>query len=197
MIAATRALSVVLVPLLFGLTRVPQQPVEKHAAKPERAEGTLRAKYLITVTDDFVVDVYHNGRSVPDSKRAVVEETYGATAERMDIEVHRGDWLVFHIVSNRMRWGGVCYFGMAGCFAENEFGFVSSLEDGLWSSCDTAGDAEKFITKRTYFEDHPAQRIAQPWSSGTPLMQRFAGATWHGDPLWGSSRSTYVKVLVE
>lgn len=50
----------------------------------------VRARYQITVADDFIIDIYHNGRAVPDSKREVIEELYGATAERVNIEVCKG-----------------------------------------------------------------------------------------------------------
>lgn len=194
MLAVTRLVSFLLLPLFLSLSRIPQPPPAAKAAAPA---DTARARYLITVADDFVVDIYHNGKAVPETKRTLLEERFGATVERIDIEVKRGDWLVFNVANNRMRWGGAYYFAVAGCFAPNEFGFVSSLEDGRWSVCDTPGDVDKFITQKTYFENHPAQKIAQPWSDGTPLMQQYAGGNWNGSPVWGSSRNTYVKVLVE
>src|SRR3954469_20834310 len=74
--------------------------------QPGDQRGALIADRLFTVADDFIVDVYHNGVKVPDSKRTLLVERFGATAERIDIEVRRGDWLVFNVVNNRMRWGG-------------------------------------------------------------------------------------------
>jgi hypothetical protein len=160
--------------------------------------ASLRARYLITVADDFIVDVYLNGKAVPDSKRSLLQERFGATAERIDVAVKKGDWLVFHVVNDRLRWGGAYYFAAAGCFHENAFGFVSNLEDGNWSACDTPGDVERFIASRTYFQHRPAQRIAQPWGDGTAYMQQYAGSSWNGAPLWGGSgRSVWVKVQVE
>src|SRR5437762_10648520 len=82
----------------------------------------LRAKYLITVTDDFIVNVYHNGKCVPLTRRTLLAEHFGATVERIDEGVKKGDWLVFNVVNNRLRWGGACYFGVAGCFDRDEFG---------------------------------------------------------------------------
>src|SRR3954468_24396185 len=74
------------------------------------------ANYLVTVADDFVVEVYHNGQRVPDSARELILERFGATGEKINIAVKSGDWLVFHVVSNRLRWDGSKYFAVAGCF---------------------------------------------------------------------------------
>jgi hypothetical protein len=87
--------------LLPGCGIVPL-PTENNA--PERA---VAANYIITESDDFIVDIYHNGEVVPDSRRHMLSETFGATGERIDIQVHRGDWLVFHVVNDRFRWGGL------------------------------------------------------------------------------------------
>jgi len=77
----------------------------------------LRAMHVITVADDFVVNVYHNGVRVPEAKRKLVLDRFGATIERTNIEVQQGDWLVFHVVNNRLRWGGAYYFSAAGIIA--------------------------------------------------------------------------------
>ena len=81
-------------------------------AEPPR--GRVIADRLFTVADDFIVDVYHNGVKVPDAKRTLLHEVFGATAERIDIEVREGDWVVFNVVNNRLRWGGASYFGVTG-----------------------------------------------------------------------------------
>src|SRR3954464_3923074 len=65
----------------------------------------VRCKYLITVADDFVVEVYHNGKPVPDTERELLVERFGATAEKVQVAIRTGDWLVFHVVQNRLRWG--------------------------------------------------------------------------------------------
>ena len=162
-----------------------------------RQASVARAKYLITTTDDFIVEVYLNGESVPQSKRTLLEERYGATVERIDVEVHKGDWLVFNVVNNRMRWGGAYYFAVAGCFARDEFGFVSRSDAGNWSVCDTPHDVDNFISKKTFFRHRPAQAVTQPWADGDALMQQHAGPGWKGTPVWGSSRNTWVKVVVD
>jgi hypothetical protein len=165
-------------------------------AKPAEA-APLRASYLITVTDDFIVDAYKNGKPIPDAKRTLLDERYGATAERIDVEVRRGDWLVFNVVSNRMRWNGACYFGVAGCFAPDEFGFVSDRASRQWSACDSPRDAGKFIARRSYMSSHPVQIIEVPWSDGDALMRADAGANWSGSPVWGKARNTWIKVVVD
>jgi len=160
-------------------------------------DAPQRARYLITVADDFVVDVYHNGKVIPEAKRTMLEEKFGATAERVDLEVHKGDWLVFNVVNNRLRWGGASYFGLAGCFAANEISFVSSPEGGQWSACDQPKDVERFIQERGYLRGRSAHPIANPWDEGANMMRVYAGTQWSGAPIWGTSRNTWLKLVVE
>jgi len=156
----------------------------------------LRAEQVITVADDFVVDVYLNGVRVPDERREMLAETFGATAERINVRVHEGDWLVFHVANDKLRWGGCYYFAAAGVLQTNEFGFVSELESGNWSVCDDPTNARRFIEKRNYMQWNKAQPISRIWQDGTPQMKRFAGDSWAGEPLWGLSRDTWLKVIV-
>jgi hypothetical protein len=161
------------------------------------SDATVRGRYLITVADDFIVDVYHNGVKVPDTQRELLEERFGATVERINVEVHKGDWLVFHVVNNRLRWGGTSYFGAASCFGNDEFGFVSGVESGCWSACDSPRDAQKFIARKNFLRDQKASLIENPWGDGTPLMQAYAGHAWNGQPIWGHSPSTWIKVVAK
>ncbi len=156
-----------------------------------------RAKHLITVTDDFIVDAYHNGVQIPHGDRKLLLERFGATVERIKADVRQGDWLVFNVVNNRLRWGGVHYFAVAGWLAENEFGFVSELGSGRWSVCDDPGQTGRFIRERSFMSHNRAVAIKRPWGEGTKFMRRYAGKTWHGDPLWGRTRNTWVKVIVD
>src|SRR5262245_6570976 len=73
---------------------------------PGVSAGRLRAKWLHVCADDFVVEMWKNGRPVPTEKRSLVHEIYGATVERIDLPLVVGDWLVFNVVHNRLRWGG-------------------------------------------------------------------------------------------
>ena len=186
------------VTLALALTAAGQQPVAPAGA----SEGTdephpLRAHHLLTVADDFIVNVYHNGRQVPDDRRRLLEERFGATVEQVDLEVRKGDWIVFHVVNNRLRWGGARYFAVAGCFDRDEFGFVSETGTGAWSACDSPRDADRFIARRDHLRHQAALPIDNPWSDGTPLMKQHAGSAWDGQPLWGTSRSTWLKVVIE
>ena len=86
-------------------------PLRADISAPETAkEGKqgkkVVARHLVTVTDDFVVEAYKNGKRIEDAKRVLLNEIFGATVERMDVEVRPGDWLVFHVVNNHLRWGG-------------------------------------------------------------------------------------------
>jgi len=184
--------------LLIGLIVSPTVSAFGSDAKETSSpESAIRGRYLITVADDFIVDVYHNGVKVPDGRRELLEERFGATVERINVEVHKGDWLVFHVVNNRLRWGGASYFGAASCFGKDEFGFVSGVECGCWSTCDSPRDAEKFIARKNFLRQHSASLIANPWGDGTPLMQAYAGPAWNGQPIWGHAPSTWLKVVVE
>jgi hypothetical protein len=156
-----------------------------------------RASHLITVADDFIVDVYHNGVLVPDRDRELVIERFGATAERITADVRKGDWLVFNVVNNRLRWGGCSYFAVAGSLAPNELGFVSELESGNWSVCDDPGQTHHFIQERAFMRHNRAVAIERPWGEGTMFMQQLAGTTWDGTPLWGRKRNTWIKVIVD
>jgi hypothetical protein len=95
-------------------------------AEPAWGDRRVLATSLVFVADDFVVDLYHNGVKVPDERRTLLEEVFGATVERVDVEVREGDWLVFNVVNNRLRWGGVQYFGVAGLNAGASRGSGSS-----------------------------------------------------------------------
>src|SRR5687768_17044710 len=80
-------------------------------AAESKATG-VQARHLITVANDYIVEVCRNGKRIPDAKRELLEERFGATAERITVDVRKGDWLVFHVVHNRIRWGGSKYFAV-------------------------------------------------------------------------------------
>lgn len=174
-------------------------PVEALKPPPE-AEPTrapeVRCKYLITVADDFVVEVYHNGKAVPDTQRELLVERFGATAEKVQVEVRTGDWLVFHVVQNRLRWGGSKYFAVAGCFAANEFGFVSDPASADWSVCDDPAKAPGFIRRREVGRNARATTIEVPWGEGDQYMKECAGQDFGGKALWGRAPSTWIKFVV-
>jgi hypothetical protein len=163
-------------------------------AEPKRAPE-VRCEYLITVADDFVVEVYHNGKPVPDTQRELLVERFGATAEKVQVAVRTGDWLVFHVVQNRLRWGGSKYFAVAGCFAANEFGFVSDHASADWSVCDDPAKAPAFIQHRDKGRNTRAVSIEVPWGEGDQYMKECAGKDFGGKALWGRSPSTWIKFV--
>lgn len=163
---------------------------------PDLPSGEVRAEEVITVTDDFVVKIYHNGVRVPEEKRELRLDRFGATVERIDLQVRSGDWIVFHVVNNRLRWDGAYYFGVAGIFSRDHFGFVSELVSGDWSVCDDPAQVRQFITHKNYLRHNRAVPVERPWHEGIELMKSHAGETWPGAPLWGRERSTWIKVVV-
>ncbi|MDB6120538.1 MAG: hypothetical protein JWO08_4319 [Verrucomicrobiaceae bacterium] len=161
----------------------------------QQPTGTI-ASYLITVTDDFMVEAYKNGVRIPDDERRMLDEIHGATAERISVDVRAGDWLVFHVVNNRLRWDGAKYFAVAGCTGENSFGFVSDPDSGDWSVCDDPGRAPNFVGQRDEGTETRASPIAKPWSDGGATIRKHAGAGFPGKPLWGGATSTWIKFVM-
>jgi hypothetical protein len=156
--------------------------------------GEVIARRVFTVADDFVVDVYHNGLKVPDEKRTLLVENFGATAERIDIEVRQGDWLVFNVVNNRLRWGGSSYFAVAGR-GDAGIAFTTETTSGRWTCCDDPSKVSRYIMDREFSTDDRAERIANPWSAGDGLMNHVADG-WGGTPIWGKTRNTWIKYVV-
>lgn len=186
------------------------QPITPVAALQAQAEGVERegmpqesipkvpevsCKYLITVADDFIVEVYHNGKQLPETQRELLAEIFGATAEKIQVAVHEGDWLVFHVVQNRLRWGGSKYFAVAGCVAKNEFGFVSDPASPAWSTCDDPAKVRAFISKRDAGRNIRARAIEVPWGEGDEHMKEYAGEDFPGKCLWGGAPSTWIKFV--
>src|SRR4051794_124557 len=127
----TRTLGFLCAGLAFaGLSAHPLHS-ENAASADDPKAGAVLANKVFTAADDFVVEVYHNGEKVPDAKRTMLEDRFGATAERIDIDVRQGDWLVFNVVNNRFRWEGASYFGVAGK-GEDGVAFVSDPADSRW-----------------------------------------------------------------
>ena len=187
---------------LHGGLVTPQNPPAAPLPVPQKQVETVRpvpvvANYLITCADDFVVEVYHNGKSIPLSRRQLLEERYGATVEKISMEVHHGDWLVFNVVNNLLRWGGASYFAVAGCLAKDEFGFVSQTNTGDWCACDNLRDVDQFISEKRFMLHKAAEEITQPWSEGDSLMRAYAGDSWKGTSVWGKTRNTWIKYVVE
>lgn len=151
------------------------------------------AQYLVTAADDFVVEVYLNGKLVPASQREQLAEIFGAIAEKDKIIVKPGDWVVFNVVNDQMRWG-TCYFGVAGMTDDGKPVFVSKLNDPRWTCCDDPGKVAEFIAQKDS-KGEPIQHIANVWADGLELMRNHAFKDWNGDPIWGKSHNTWIKFV--
>ena len=172
----------------------PAPPVKPN---PDTKPAAPALRWFHTVADDFVIDVWHNGTPIPDNCRTLVDEAYGATAEKTVRDVRPGDWLVFHAVNNRFRWSGVKYFGFVGFVAEGDPALISDVESGRWSCCETPGDVAEFLAKPKSAADRPVKAIDVPWDGGAPRMDAAAGGKWTGTPIWGpSARSVWLKLRV-
>lgn len=150
------------------------------------------ATCLLTVVDDFIVEVFHNGERVPDARRRLEAEIFGATIERIDVTLREGDWIVFNAVNNRLRWGGVCYFAVAGFDPRGAVRFTTELQSGRWSVCDQPGEAPQFIAAPDYLADNLARPVERRWTRGDDLI-RGRVRNWSGEPLWGTNRNTWIK----
>jgi hypothetical protein len=180
------------------LSPIPAERLSHNEDAEERearlAKGSGATTHLVTVADDFVVDVYHNGVKVRENKRQLLEEHHGATAEKIVISVHPGDWLVFHVVNNRLRWQGRRYFAAAG-MADGEVRFASDPGSPHWSACDDPEQAKLFIRQRGYGTAVRAQPITKLWEEGNRYMKKHAGEAFGGKPLWGRGPSTWIKYV--
>ncbi|HSJ01364.1 MAG TPA: hypothetical protein VK956_02880 [Verrucomicrobium sp.] len=172
---------------------VGELPPETPTPKDKGLPGNLLATHVITVTDDFIVEAYKNGRRI--EARRLLDEIFGATVERLSVQVRPDDWLVFHVVNNRMRWGGAKYFAVAGCLGTDDFGFVSDPASGSWSVCDEPARARDFIRVREEGTEVRASPIAQPWADGDGHMRAHAGMSFSGKPIWGGASSTWIKYI--
>jgi hypothetical protein len=157
--------------------------------------NALQARHLITVANDYIVEVYKNGKRIPDDKRELLEERFGATAERITVDVRKGDWLVFNVVHNRIRWGGSKYFAVAGRIDDTKIGFVSDPASQQWSVCDDPAKSAEFIRNRDAGIEVRAGAIANPWSEGDGYAKQFAGEAYAGKALWGGAPSTWIKFV--
>jgi len=175
-------------------------PASHSAARPTPAATDPNAPVVATSlylgADDFVVDIFHNGHRVPDEARKMTSEVYGAIGERTTITVREGDWLVFNVVNNRLRWSGAYYFGVAGADDENTAVFASEVSD-QWSACEDPGDVPRFIAEPRYLADRPVQQIEKPWSGGDKMIHSKVKG-WAGYAIWGSptNRNIWLKYQV-
>lgn len=171
-------------------------PGSGKAPPPVNPDARLVATDLYLGADDFVVDVFHNGQRVPETARRMTAEVYGAIGERVSLPVREGDWLVFNVVNNRLRWGGVHYFGAGGVGEDASLAFVSE-ESPQWSVCEEPGEAPRFIAEPGFQSDRPVRRIEKPWSGGDKMISSKVPG-WNGHAIWGdpTNRNIWLKFRV-
>ena len=156
--------------------------------------GKVIANFVYTVADDFVVEVYQNGAKVADGNREMIAETFGATDEKITIEVREGDWLVFNVVNNRLRWGGSSYFAVAGMKMGNGVGFVSDVTSTRWTYCDDPSQVNAFIADPTSLAGQTTHPSVGKWDRGDARMNELTDG-WKGTSVWGKSRNTWIKYV--
>jgi len=155
--------------------------------------GKVIAQHLYIVADGVVAEIYHNGKPLPLDARGIMKEVDGVTAEKAEVYVHEGDWLVFHVVTNRLRRERGGYFAVAGERPGSD-GFVSSLTTGGWSSNDDPAQAAAFIDNpRVGFR--PVRPIEKKWAGGDALMKDVLHHEWKGAAVWGEAPSTWIKYV--
>ena len=180
-------------PGFSGDSPAQQQPGNNPPQQPGNNPSRIVSETITTVTDDFIVDIYHNGVKLPDDRRELVAEIHGATVEKIKVDLRPGDWLVFNVVNNRMRWGGTSYFAASGRNASGAT-FTTEPDSGRWSCCDDLGQVGQFIAERDRFADHRAPAPSKPWGDGDSLMNQHADG-WRGRPIWGGSPNTWIKFI--
>lgn len=148
------------------------------------------------VAKDFVVEVYRNGVRISDTERSLLLDRYGATAEKIKVRLRPGDWIVFHVVSNRIRHEGSKYFAAAGIGRHGGFSFVSDPNSPQWSVCDNVSRARQFIREREAGTEARAVPIARVWEEGMKFSKEHIGEDFDGTPIWGASPSTWIKYVV-
>jgi hypothetical protein len=180
----------------------PATPTTKPAAAtrpatPASGLAPVVASAIQIVADDFVADIYHNGKLVPAESRTLQAEIFGAQVERVALTLKPGDWVVFNVVNNRLRWDGAYYFAAAAVDVDGLVVFASQTTGGEWSACDDVAQVARFISERDYLRDHKAQRVKKEWDRGDREIHRVC-PDFTGEGVWGSpaARSTWIKFVV-
>lgn len=179
------------------IATVAEQPASKHGVAPA-PPGPVIAQKICLATESFVVDIWHNGKLVPDKQRKMVADRFGAATEEVSLTLREGDWLVFNPVKNRFRWNDSLFFGVAGMMTNKTVGFVSSAKDGRWTSMENMNQVSQFIKERDY-AGQPVQLIEKNrmWSEGPGFMNFVMSTNWTGEPVWGKGHNTYIKFVAK
>ena len=165
--------------------------------KASAGKGAGRSSHEVrVVAKDFVVEVYRNGVRISDTERSLLLDRFGATAEKIKVSLRPGDWIVFHVVSNRIRHEGAKYFAAGGIGRHGKMSFVSDQNSPQWSVCDDAARARLFISEREAGTEARAVPIANEWDEGGQYSREFIDENFTGAPIWGASPSTWIKYVV-
>jgi hypothetical protein len=170
---------------------------KKQAEFEQPKPGVGAVQSLIIVADDFVTDIYHNGKVVPAERRKLIAEIFGAQIERVELTIRPGDWVVFNVVNNKLRWKGAYYFAVAGKGDPNgPTTLVTETRSGHWSACDDLTQAPQFIANADFLHQRKAQPVRRKWSDGDKTIQKQSPG-FNGEPIWGdeASRSTWIKYV--
>ena len=103
-----------------GPITVSQPPLadpQSRQIQSEELTHEVRANYIVSCADDFVVEVYQNGKAIPDGKRVLLNDRFGATTERINTVIHKviGSYFMSSII--RSDGTGDYYFAVAGCIS--------------------------------------------------------------------------------
>lgn len=175
------------------------RPEELEPMEPQPlsvSEDGLVARELTIVAKDFVIEIYHNGRRLQRDERTMILDRFGATAEKADIDVKAGDWLVFHVANNRLRHGGSKYFAVTGQLDDERIGIITQADSENWSACDHPALAKDFIHFREAGTESRVVEIEREWEEGDSFMEKFTERRFRGDAIWGTAPSTWIKYCV-
>ncbi|QOV92187.1 hypothetical protein [Humisphaera borealis] len=174
-------------------TTRPANPGPKPAADKKAETATS----IMIVADDFVADIFHNGKLVPADRRSLRAEIFGAQVEKVTLTLKPGDWVVFNVVNNRLRWKGSYYFAAAAMTGDGTPVYCSDLRSGNWSACDDLSKAQRFIDDPDFLRDRKAEAVRKKWGDGDKLIRKNCPG-FDGEAIWGApdSRSTWIKFVV-
>jgi hypothetical protein len=158
-------------------------------------QGKVIAHYLQIVSSEMVTDVYQNGKIVPAKQHVLQAEIFGAQIERVNIEIHEGDWIVFHAVNNDLRGGFPRYFVAAAMADSQHSVFQSETESGQWFRCDTLERVPAFISNRNDHGDGKPRLVTVHWGDGDKQIAEKV-PDWSGEPIWGVSHEPWLKYIV-
>lgn len=157
-------------PSLSGLERALVADRLTLLAKKGQRYGGIKARPVIATSlllaaDDFVMNVYLDGKKVPSSDYSLLDENFGAAFLRVRVAVHAGDWLVFNVANDRFRWGGSCGLAVAGLYHGRSV-FVSRAKSPRWRSCSKISHVPAFIAERRSYNGQPAviPRVPYRWT---------------------------------